>query len=332
MAGYIGNSGSRSVVLVDSFTKGEADLHYYSKTESDNNYYSKSAVDSAISNIDVSNLDPTTLNLPTAPSANPTLGDVYFDTDLNSLRAYNGSSFTVIGGSDGTSFANAANSATEIYAVNPSSQDGLYWIKFNGRPPEQMYVYFNKQFASEGPHNYVVLSNYGGDMVGTPYFTDNATWPNQGTIDATLLNEAYSRLEFLDGYGGIDGTYYFWLQNTLVGNDELINWVASQTVNPWGNAGNSLAANGVTLIYREPETDGWGDFGGWRDQSNLDLSTGQIVGTSTSSNWFWNTSSGQWGSGIPTANGVIWTDGVDVYDLGDQGNGESSHNTFAVAN
>jgi len=268
---------------------------------------------------------------------NPQNGTLRYNTEISVVEYFNGSVWFLIGSLDGSSAYKAAQSATALRSVLGTSPiDGLYYLQMPGMSePEQFYIYFDKVFASEGPHNYVILSNFGrtgGGIFSTSNWTNTGTPPSGDPRSSTNL---YSRLYLLDTiFPKTDGKYYIWLQNHLeTTGTPWIEWVTAQTVSPYASKSSDVDVAGKELIFRTAGTNGWGGFGGYHNQSVTSSSAGsRISGSLVLGNWFWNAANTQyWGDNIPVALNVTYTYNGTAYDLGQQ-SGESTHNIFAVAN
>jgi hypothetical protein len=270
---------------------------------------------------------------------NARVGTLRYNTNFNEIEYFKGTSWFSLGVLDGSIESKAAQSATALRAVlGSTATDGLYYLQMPGMSqPEQFYIYFDKEFASEGIHNYIVLSTYGRD--GGGIFT-TSNWTNTGTIenvDPRTATTAYSRLYLLDTiFQKTDGKYYIWLQNQLeVSDNPWIEWVTAQTANPYASKSSSVNVAGRELIFKTSGISSWGEFGGYHNQSVGDYSTagGKIVGSLALGNWYWNAAlTVYWGDNIPVSAGsVTYTYNDTDYDISGQ-SGESIHNIFAVAN
>ena len=273
---------------------------------------------------------------------NPQNGTIRYNTDFSEVEYFNGTVWFSLGGLDGSTANKAAQSATALRRVLGSSPtDGLYYLQMPGMSePEQFYIYFDKEFASEGPHNYVILSNFGrtgGGIFSTSNWTDTGTPPSGDPRSSTTL---YSRLYLLDTiFPKTDGKYYIWLQNHLeTTGTPWIEWVTAQTVSPYASKSSSVNVAGRELIFKTDGISGWGEFGGYHNHSVDYSSAGsRISGSLDLGNWFWNAANTMyWGDNIPVAASlpgipVTYTYNGTEYDIGGQ-SGESTHNIFAVAN
>jgi hypothetical protein len=233
------------------------------------------------------------------------------------------------------SYPSSASDLRATLGNNPI--DGLYFLKMPHSPyPEQFYVYFDKQFASEGVHNYVVLSNFGPfttiyDEYG--YFS-TGNWDNHGNIN-TRRDSLYSRLLLLDieRYPGafpvINGKYYIWLQNRLeISGNPKINWVSAQTVSPYEPKSGDVNVAGKEEIFTEAS--GFLEFGGYYNRlASGQTSGGTISGATPLTSWYHNAGTlSFWGNGIPVSRGAATYNGVAL----NTNSAESIHNIFAVAN
>jgi hypothetical protein len=262
-------------------------------------------------------------------------GILRYNTDANEIEILKNNTWSFIDSENGLSLASAAPSASVIRNVlGANAVDGLYYLKLPGMSsPEQFYIYFNKEFASEGVHHYVVLSTFGPSS-GNFFTTGN--WTNSGTV-STSLNTLYSRLYLLDTIfpTSSDSKYYIYLQNKLeITGNPWIEWVSSQTHNPYDSKSSAADVSGKVQIYRTSGINGWGTFGGYHNQSATYASSGgKIVGSAPLGNWYWDAATtGIWNDGIPVASGSpVYTYNGSTYDL-TSGTSASLHNIFAVAN
>ena len=233
------------------------------------------------------------------------------------------------------SYPSSASDLRATLGNNPI--DGLYFLKMPHNPyPEQFYVYFDKQFASEGVHNYIVLSNFGPftanyDEYG--YFS-TGNWDNHGNIN-TRRDSLYSRLLLLDierypdAFPVINGKYYIWLQNRLeTSGNPKINWVSAQTVSPYEPKSGDVNVAGKVEIYTEAS--GFLEFGGYYNRlASGETSGGTISGATPIGAWYHNAGTlSFWGNGIPVSRGAATYNGIALNTQ----SAESIHNIFAVAN
>jgi len=81
-------------------------------------------------------------DLPTGTLAqrpsSPTSGNTRFNTTANAVEVYTGTTWSLIGAKDGSSFASAATSATAIYDLGIRGK-GLFWIQKADGAPIQVY-------------------------------------------------------------------------------------------------------------------------------------------------------------------------------------------------
>ena len=268
-------------------------------------------------------------------------GIIRYNTDFDNMEILKNNIWTSFGALDGLSSATAAPSASSILNIlGSSATDGLYYLKLTGMSnPEQFYIYFNKEFASEGIHNYVVLSTFGPSSGN--FFT-NSTWTNTGTIsssaDLRTGTTLYSRLYLLNTIfpQSLDGKYYIYLQNKMeISGNPWIEWVSSQTHNPYVAKASNADVTGKTEIFRSANISGWGAFGGYHNQSVASSSAGgKISGSGTLGSWYWNAAQTvAWQNGIPVSSGnPTFSYGGTDYNLSSASTSESLHNIFAVAN
>tara|TARA_R110000851_G_scaffold330381_1_gene503146 strand:- start:288 stop:2774 length:2487 start_codon:yes stop_codon:yes gene_type:complete len=268
-------------------------------------------------------------------------GIIRYNTDFDNMEILKNNIWTSFGALDGLSSATAAPSASSILNIlGSSATDGLYYLKLTGMSnPEQFYIYFNKEFASEGIHNYVVLSTFGPSSGN--YHTES-NWTNTGTIsssaDLRTGTTLYSRLYLLNTIfpQSLDGKYYIYLQNKMeISGNPWIEWVSSQTHNPYVAKASNANVTGKTEIFRSANISGWGTFGGYHNQSaNYNSAGGKISGSRDLGSWYWNAAQTMaWQNGIPVASGSpTFSYGGTDYNLSSNGTSESLHNIFAVAN
>ena len=270
---------------------------------------------------------------------NPKTGSFRYNTTFSDLEYFNGQYWLTVSSRDGLTEATAATSASEVKASLGNPADGLYYLKLPGMSiPEQFYIYFDKEFAAEGEHNYIILSNFGRDGGGV-FTTSN--WTNTGTMTTTTPRTSttlYSRLYLLENaLPKIDGKYYIWLQNKLEVPDPdfpWIEWVSAQQANPYDAKLTSTNVAGKEELYRTAGISSWGEFGGYHNQSvNYNTAGGKISGSIALGNWYWNAAlTTYWGDNIPVSAGTVtYTYNGTEYDITGQ-TAESRHNIFAVAN
>jgi hypothetical protein len=99
-------------------------------------------------------------------------GSLRFNTSLNALETYNGTSWSGLGILDGLSEATAAPSALAILAQNPTAPNGLYWIR-PGAPwtGSAVRVYCDMTFDGGGwIQAFVLHKTQGTTSASTNYF------------------------------------------------------------------------------------------------------------------------------------------------------------------
>lgn len=150
----------------------------------------------------------------------PTAADIRFNTDIGSVEGYDGISWKprMIGLSSST----AAINASEIKYHNPHAPSGVYWIKWNGTTPVQIYCEMNLHGGA-----WMMILNYVHGANTNPALTVR-------TSNFPLLNREY---EFGDESSSTDagGTWghisnslanqHAWTQYMFYGRTSLHNRV-----------------------------------------------------------------------------------------------------------
>lgn len=112
----------------------------------------------------------------------PTSGIIRFNTDAASLEVYNGIVWSLIGANDGSSYAQAANNATEIYDLGIRGK-GLFWVKKADGTPIQVYCDLDTLSAEDGKAGWMLVASW---ATASEWTKDSVS--SSATFGATALN------------------------------------------------------------------------------------------------------------------------------------------------
>lgn len=111
----------------------------------------------------------------------PTSGNTRFNTTANAVEVYTGTTWSMIGAKDGSSFASAATSATAIYDLGVRGK-GLFWIQKADNTPIQVYCDLDT-LGQDGKGGWMLVASW---STASEWTKDSVS--SSSTFGSTALN------------------------------------------------------------------------------------------------------------------------------------------------
>lgn len=132
----------------------------------------------------------------TSDPANPTTGQVYFNTTDKSLRIWNGNAWgKQLYVADGLTSSTAADSAWDLKQSGQATADGIYWIKGDNGVPFQAYC--NMTLAGGG---WVGIMNIDTNNGVNHHWSDTSWWQGANTtgLASNFLSDHHKNAGFVN--------------------------------------------------------------------------------------------------------------------------------------